>query len=98
MKNFNPEAALAGADVRTRNGKEVIIMDYAQDTRIFSVVYYGRFGAKRRQYDYKGHELGRRSRPATDLMMADDNYAEKLLQGAYHREMIEQPTIHEIII
>lgn len=96
MKNFDPPAAKRGATVCTRDGWPVRILCF--DCRmklkvgiscpIVAEVFFKDVDFKNgnwavAEYDLNGKYRGKDSLPHYNLMMADDDYLEKLERGEY---------------
>lgn len=92
MREFDLEAAKAGAAVCTRNGAHVEIILYNGRTDRFPILAYVGSSARVRSFMDNG-----RYRPKykseSDLMMRDDDYAEKLARGEYGPTVKEKLTV-----
>lgn len=102
MRTFDLEAAKAGAPVRTRSGLEARIICYDRrgdsDCRMVALVNAGY--EERVQYYSQAGKIIHNKTCADDLMMRDDDYAEKLARGEYGNHIHEatekvDPTIKE---
>ena len=87
MKRFDKYAAIRGAKVCTAEGEEVRILCYDLKHRLYPIVAaitdgYGTEWIRR--YTIKG-EFTDGEDGKDDLMMADDDYMEKLARGEYDR-------------
>lgn len=99
MKNFDLEAAKAGAPVCTRNGAHVEIILYNGRTDGFPILAYVGSSARVRSFMDNG-QYRPKYKSESDLMMRDDDYAEKLVRGEYGNHIDEatekvDPTIKE---
>lgn len=88
MKPFDLEAAKAGAAACTRNGAHVEIILYNGRTDGFPILAYVGSSARVRSFMDNGqYRLNYKSE--SDLMMRDDDYAEKLARGEYGNHIHE---------
>ena len=102
MKNFDLAAAKAGAAVCTRDGEEVRIICFDRICTIFPIIGLRR-NVDNEEYVVTFTTDGRKfftSKDGGDLMMRDDDYAEKLARGEYGKHIDEatekvDPTIKE---
>ena len=102
MKNFNLEAAKAGAAVCTINGEpaRIICTNRAHDFyTVVALVEVGGYEDMRSYTESGVYEISGRTRD-DGLMMRDDDYAEKLARGEYGNHIDEatekvDPTIKE---
>lgn len=102
MKPFDLRAAKAGAPVCTRDGEEVRIICFDRICTIFPIVGLRR-NVDNEEYVVTFTTDGRKfftSKDGGDLMMRDDDYAEKLARGEYGNHIHEatekvDPTIKE---
>lgn len=102
MKNFDLAAAKAGAAVCTRDGEEVRIICFDRICTIFPIIGLRR-NVDNEEYVVTFTTDGRKfftSKDGGDLMMRDDDYAEKLARGEYGNHIHEatekvDPTIKE---
>lgn len=102
MKNFDLAAAKAGAPVCTRDGEEVRIICFDRICTIFPIIGLRR-NVDNEEYVVTFTTDGRKfftSKDGGDLMMRDDDYAEKLARGEYGNHIHEatekvDPTIKE---
>lgn len=88
MKNFDLEAAKAGAAVCTRNGAHVEIILYNGRTDGFPILAYVGFSARVRSFRANG-QYRLKYKSESDLMMRDDDYPEKLARGEYGKHIDE---------
>lgn len=95
MKNFDLGAAKAGAPVCTRSGLEARIICYDRrgdsDCRMVALVNAGY--EERVQYYSQAGKIIHNNTCADDLMMRDDDYAEKLARGEYRSTVKEKLTV-----
>ena len=95
MKNFDLAAAKAGVPVCTRSGLEARIICYDRrgdsDCRMVALVNAGY--EERVQYYSQAGEIIHNNTCADDLMMRDDDYAEKLARGEYGPTVKEKLTV-----
>lgn len=82
MKDFDLKAAKAGAAVCTRNGAHVEIILYNGRTDGFPILAYIGSSARVRSFMDNG-QYRLKYKSESDLMMRDDDYAEKLARGEY---------------
>mgnify|MGYP005963305459 FL=1 len=102
MKNFDLAAAKAGAAVCTRDGEEVRIICFDRICTIFPIIGLRR-NVDNEEYVVTFTTDGRKfftSKDGGDLMMRDDDYAEKLARGEYGNHIEDKlekvdPTIKE---
>lgn len=99
MKNFDLAAAKAGAAVCTRSKKPVEIITTNGRAGKFPILAYVDSSARVRSFSANG-QYGYKYESADDLMMRDDDYAEKLARGEYGNHIHEatekvDPTIKE---
>lgn len=99
MKDFDLKAAKAGAAVCTRNGAHVEIILYNGRTDGFPILAYVGSSARVRSFMDNG-QYRLKYKSESDLMMRDDDYAEKLARGEYGNHIHEatekvDPTIKE---
>lgn len=102
MKNFDLAAAKAGAPVCTRDGEEVRIICFDRICTIFPIIGLRR-NVDNEEYVVTFTTDGRKfftSKDGGDLMMRDDDYAEKLARGEYGNHIEDKlekvdPTIKE---
>lgn len=102
MKPFDLRAAKAGAPVCTRDGEEVRIICFDRICTIFPIIGLRR-NVDNEEYVVTFTTDGRKfftSKDGGDLMMRDDDYAEKLARGEYGNHIHEatekvDPTIKE---
>ena len=102
MKDFDLRAAKRGAAVCTRDGEEVRIICFDRICTIFPIVGLRR-NVDNEEYVVTFTTDGRKfftSKDGGDLMMRDDDYAEKLARGEYGNHIHEatekvDPTIKE---
>ena len=99
MRDFDLKAAKAGAAVCTRNGAHVEIILYNGRTDGFPILAYVGFSARVRSFRNNG-QYRLKHKSESDLVMRDDNYAEKLARGEYGNHIHEatekvDPTIKE---
>jgi hypothetical protein len=88
MKDFDLKAAKAGAAVCTRNGAHVEIILYNGRTDGFPILAY--VGSSARVRSFKGNGQYRpKYKSESDLMMRDDDYAEKLARGEFGKHIDE---------
>lgn len=88
MKDFDLKAAKAGAAVCTRNGAHVEIILYNGRTDGFPILAYVGSSARVRSFRDNG-QYRLKHKSESDLMMRDDNYAEKLARGEYGNHIDE---------
>lgn len=88
MKDFDLKAAKAGAAVCTRNGAHVEIILYNGRTNGFPILAYVGSSARVRSFMDNG-QYRPKYKSESDLMMRDDNYAEKLARGEYGNHIDE---------
>lgn len=88
MKDFDLKAAKAGAAVCTRNGAHVEIILYNGRTDGFPILAYVGSSARVRSFGANG-QYRLKYRSESDLMMRDDDYAEKLARGEYGNHIDE---------
>lgn len=102
MKNFDLSAAMGGAPVCTREGKTARVICYDRrgsvDTRIMALLNEGEYEAV--EFYTENGELIRDETTRKDLMMRDDDYAEKLARGEYGHHIEDKlekidPTVKE---
>ena len=95
MKNFDLSAAIGGAPVCTREGKTARVICYDRrgsvDTRIMALLNEGEYEAV--EFYTENGELIRDETTRKDLMMRDDDYAEKLARGEYGPTVKEKLTV-----
>jgi hypothetical protein len=95
MRTFDLEAAKAGAPVCTRSGLEARIICYDRrgdsDCRMVALVNAGY--EERVQYYSQAGKIIHNKTCADDLMMRDDDYAEKLARGEYGPTVKENLTV-----
>lgn len=95
MKNFDLSAAIGGAPVYTREGKTARVICYDRrgsvDTRIMALLNEGEYEAV--EFYTENGELIRDETTRKDLMMRDDDYAEKLARGEYGPTVKEKLTV-----
>ena len=95
MKNFDLSAAIGGAPVCTREGKTARVICYDRrgsvDTRIMALLNEGEYKAV--EFYTENGELIRDETTRKDLMMRDDDYAEKLARGEYGPTVKEKLTV-----
>lgn len=95
MKNFDLAAAKAGVPVCTRSGLEARIICYDRrgdsDCRMVALVNAGY--EERVQYYSQAGKIIHNNTCADDLMMRDDDYAEKLARGEYGPTVKEKLTV-----
>lgn len=95
MRTFDLEAAKAGAPVCTRSGLEARIIRYDRrgdsDCRMVALVNAGY--EERVQYYSQAGKIIHNKTCADDLMMRDDDYAEKLARGEYGPTVKEKLTV-----
>jgi hypothetical protein len=95
MKNFDLAAAIGGAPVCTREGKTARVICYDRrgsvDTRIMALLNDGEYESV--EYYTENGELIRDETTGKDLMMRDDDYAEKLARGEYRSTVKENLTV-----
>lgn len=95
MKNFDLSAAIGGAPVCTREGKTARVICYDRrgsvDTRIMALLNEGEYEAV--EFYTENGELIRDETTRKDLMMRDDDYAEKLARGEYRPTVKEKLTV-----
>ena len=102
MREFDLSAAKAGAPVCTRDGEEVRIICFDRICTIFPTIGLRR-NVDNEEYVVTFTTDGRKfftSKDGGDLMMRDDDYAEKLARGEYGNRIHEatekvDPTIKE---
>ena len=99
MKPFDLEAAKAGAPVCTRRKKPVEIITTNGKAGKFPILAYIGSSVRVRSFSANG-QYGYKYESADDLMMRDDDYAEKLARGEYGKHIDEatekvDPTIKE---
>lgn len=99
MRDFDLKAAKAGAAVCTRNGAHVEIILYNGRTDGFPILAYVGFSARVRSFRNNG-QYRLKHKSESDLVMRDDNYAEKLARGEYGNHIEDKlekvdPTIKE---
>lgn len=99
MKPFDLEAAKAGAPVCTRSKKPVEIITTNGKAGKFPILAYIGSSVRVRSFSANG-QYGYKYESADDLMMRDDDYAEKLARGEYGKHIDEatekvDPTIKE---
>ena len=99
MKNFDLAAAKAGAAVCTRSKKPVEIITTNGRAGKFPILAYVDSSVRVRSFSANG-QYGYKYESADDLMMRDDDYAEKLARGEYGNHIHEatekvDPTIKE---
>ena len=85
MREFDLSAAKAGAPVCTRDGEEVRIICFDRICTIFPIIGLRR-NVDNEEYVVTFTTDGRKfftSKDGGDLMMRDDDYAEKLARGEY---------------
>ena len=95
MKNFDLAAAKAGAAVCTRDGEEVRIICFDRICTIFPIIGLRR-NVDNEEYVVTFTTDGRKfftSKDGGDLMMRDDDYAEKLARGEYGPTVKEKLTV-----
>lgn len=88
MRDFDLKAAKAGAAVCTRNGAHVEIILYNGRTDGFPILAYVGFSARVRSFRNNG-QYRLKHKSESDLVMRDDNYAEKLARGEYGNHIHE---------
>lgn len=88
MKDFDLKAAKAGAAVCTRNGVHVEIILYNGRTDGFPILAYVGSSARVRSFMDNG-QYRLKYKSESDLMMRDDNYAEKLARGEYGNHIVD---------
>lgn len=88
MREFDLSAAKAGAAVCTRNGAHVEIILYNGRTDGFPILAYVGFSARVRSFRNNG-QYRLKHKSESDLVMRDDNYAEKLARGEYGNHIHE---------
>lgn len=95
MRVFDLEAAKAGAPVCTRSGLEARIICYDRrgdsGCRMIALVNAGY--EERVQYYSQAGKIIHNTICADDLMMRDDDYAEKLARGEYTPSIKEKLTV-----
>lgn len=94
MKNFDLAAAKAGAPVCTREGKgaRIICTDrHGCSGRIIALLDHG--GREGIEFYYEDGRFGGYGNNERDLMMRDDDYAEKLARGEYGPTVKENLTV-----
>ena len=95
MKNFDLSAAIGDAPVCTREGKTARVICYDRrgsvDTRIMALLNEGEYEAV--EFYTENGELIRDETTRKDLMMRDDDYAEKLARGEYGPTVKEKLTV-----
>ena len=102
MREFDLSAAKAGAPVCTRDGEEVRIICFDRICTIFPIIGLRR-NVDNEEYVVTFTTDGRKfftSKDGGDLMMRDDDYAEKLARGEYGNHIEDKfekadPTIKE---
>lgn len=95
MREFDLEAAKAGAPVCTRDGEEVRIICFDRISRAFPILAL-RIDSDNEEYTTSFTIDGRRFLTGTtdgDLVMRDDDYAEKLARGEYAPSVKEKLTV-----
>lgn len=100
MKNFDLEAAKAGAPVCTRDGEEVRIICFDRISRAFPILAL-RIDSGNEEYTTSFTIDGRRflaGKCDGDLMMRDDDYAEKLARGEYAPSVKEKLTVENPVV
>ena len=92
MREFDLSAAKAGAAICTRIGRpaRILCTDFADKLPIVAAVYFA--GDKTEYIVYRSNDGTSTFSNADDLMMRDDNYADKLARGEY-----DNPQTHKII-
>lgn len=88
MQKFDLNAAKAGAAVCTRNGAHVEIILYNGRTDGFPILAYVGSSARVRSFMDNG-QYRPKYKSESDLMMRDDDYAEKLARGEYGNHIHE---------
>lgn len=95
MRKFDLAAAKAGAAVCTREGKTARVICYDRrgsvDTRIMALLNEGEYEAV--EFYTENGELIRDETTRKDLMMRDDDYAEKLARGECGPTVKEKLTV-----
>lgn len=89
MREFDLSAAKAGAPVCTRDGEEVRIICFDRICTIFPIIGLRR-NVDNEEYVVTFTTDGRKfftSKDGGDLMMRDDDYAEKLARGEYGKHI-----------
>lgn len=99
MKPFDLAAAKAGAAVCTRSKKPVEIITTNGRVGKFPILAYVGSSVRVRSFSANG-QYGYKYESADDLMMRDDDYAEKLARGEYGNHIEDKfekvdPTIKE---
>lgn len=99
MREFDLSAAKAGAPVCTRSKKPVEIITTNGKAGKFPILAYVGSSVRVRSFSANG-QYGYKYESADDLMMRDDDYAEKLARGEYGKHIDEatekvDPTIKE---
>lgn len=97
MKKFDKAAAMRGARVCTREGEEVRILCYDLKHRLYPIVAAITDGDGTewiRRYTIKG-EFTCGEDGKDDLMMADDDYLEKLERGEYAPTKYHKPYLYD---
>lgn len=101
MREFDLAAAKAGATVCTRRGKPVRIICTDRDSSGYSVVALVHNGEYEEVEVYTANGLyAINCRSSDDIMMRDNDYAEKLARGEYapsvrENRTVENPTCKE---
>ena len=93
MKPFDLAAAKAGAAVCTRSKKPVEIITTNGRVGKFPILAYVGSSVRGRSFSANG-QYGYKYESADDLMMRDDDYAEKLARGECGKHKVD-PTIKE---
>lgn len=88
MREFDLEAAKAGAAVCTRNGARVEIISYNGRADGFPILAYVGLSARVRSFMANG-QYRLKYKSESDLMMRDDDYPEKLARGEYGKHIDE---------
>lgn len=88
MRDFDLKAAKAGAAVCTRNGAHVEIISYNGRAAGFPILAYVGSSARVRSFMDNG-QYRPKYKSESDLMMRDDDYAEKLARGEYGNHIDE---------
>lgn len=95
MRTFDLEAAKAGAPVCTRDGEEVRIICFDRICRSFPIIALRRSSDNEECVVTFTIDGGRffKSKDGGDLVMRDDDYAEKLARGEYGPTVKEKLTV-----
>lgn len=95
MKNFDLAAAKAGAPVCTRGGKTARVICYDRrgsvEGRVMALLNEGQYESV--EFYTDNGELIPDETTQQDLMMCDDDYAEKLARGEYGPTVKEKLTV-----